>query len=66
MSIRIALNGFGRIGRNILRAAWNDPDITFVHINDLTNDATLAHLLNNGVVANPLKIHIGCSVYVLW
>ena len=45
MSIRIALNGFGRIGRNILRAAWNDPDIAFVHINDLTNDTTLAHLL---------------------
>jgi len=45
MAIRIALNGFGRIGRNILRSAWNDPDITFVHINDLASDDILAHLL---------------------
>jgi len=50
MSIRIALNGFGRIGRNILRTAWNDPEITFVHINDLTNDETLAHLLQYDTV----------------
>ena len=45
MSIRVALNGFGRIGRNVLRAGINDPDIEFVHINDLTDDAMLAHLL---------------------
>ena len=45
MAIRVALNGFGRIGRNVLRAALNDDDIQFVHINDLTDDATLAHLL---------------------
>jgi glyceraldehyde 3-phosphate dehydrogenase len=45
MAIRVALNGFGRIGRNILRAAWQDPAITFVHINDLANDELLAHLL---------------------
>ena len=45
MAIRVALNGFGRIGRNVLRAALNDEDIQFVHINDLTDDATLAHLL---------------------
>jgi len=45
MAIRVALNGFGRIGRNILRSSWNDPEITFVHINDLTSDELLAHLL---------------------
>ena len=46
MPIRIALNGFGRIGRCVLRAGWNDPELEFVHINDLTEDATLAHLLS--------------------
>ena len=45
MATRVALNGFGRIGRNVLRAALNDDDIQFVHINDLTDDCTLAHLL---------------------
>ncbi len=45
MPVRVALNGFGRIGRCVLRAAWDDPEIEFVHINDLTHDATLAHLL---------------------
>ena len=45
MTIRVALNGFGRIGRAVLRAAWGDEDIEFVHINDLTDDLTLAHLL---------------------
>ncbi len=45
MSIRIAINGFGRIGRNILRGAWGADDIEFVHVNDLTDDKTLAHLL---------------------
>ena len=45
MSIRVAINGFGRIGRCVFRSAWNDPEIEFVHINDLTNDSTLAHLL---------------------
>jgi len=44
MPIRVALNGFGRIGRNVLRAGLADPDIEFVHINDLTDDAMLAHL----------------------
>ena len=45
MSIRVAINGFGRIGRCILRSAWNNPEIEFVHINDLTSDDMLAHLL---------------------
>jgi glyceraldehyde 3-phosphate dehydrogenase len=50
MTVRVALNGFGRIGRCILRAAWEDPEIEFVHINDLTNDEVLAHLLSYDTV----------------
>lgn len=45
MSVKIAINGFGRIGRNVLRAATGNPDIEIVAINDLTDPATLAHLL---------------------
>jgi len=45
VAVRVAINGFGRIGRCVLRTAWNDPGIEFVHINDLTSDALLAHLL---------------------
>ena len=45
MARRVAINGFGRIGRLILRHAWNNPDFEFVAINDLTDAATLAHLL---------------------
>ena len=50
MPIRIAINGFGRIGRCVFRAGFNDPEIEFVHINDLTDDATLAHLLKYDTV----------------
>ncbi|HJN74983.1 MAG TPA: type I glyceraldehyde-3-phosphate dehydrogenase [Myxococcota bacterium] len=50
MPIRVAINGFGRIGRNVLRTAWNDSDIEFVHINDLTSDAMLSHLLKHDTV----------------
>ncbi|WP_454832223.1 ArsJ-associated glyceraldehyde-3-phosphate dehydrogenase [Pseudoxanthomonas wuyuanensis] len=46
MSIRIGVNGFGRMGRLTLRAAWGSPDFSFVHINDPAGDpATLAHLM---------------------
>ena len=43
--INVAINGFGRIGRMVLRAGWNDKKISFVAINDLTDTKTLAHLL---------------------
>jgi glyceraldehyde 3-phosphate dehydrogenase len=47
MTIRVGINGFGRMGRLTLRAAWGNPDIQFVQINDPAGDpATLAHLLN--------------------
>ena len=46
MSIKIGINGFGRMGRLALRAAWDWPEVEFVHINDPAGDAaTLAHLL---------------------
>lgn len=45
MSVKIAINGFGRIGRNVLRAASGNPEIEIVAVNDLTDPATLAHLL---------------------
>jgi glyceraldehyde 3-phosphate dehydrogenase len=44
MALRVAINGFGRIGRMVLRAASKDKNIQFVAINDLTDAATLAHL----------------------
>lgn len=43
--IRVAINGFGRIGRNTLKAGWKNKDIHFVALNDLTDTRTLAHLL---------------------
>ena len=47
MTLHVGINGFGRMGRLTLRAAWGDPDLTFVRINDPAGDpATLAHLLN--------------------
>ena len=45
MAVRVGINGFGRIGRNIMRAALGDKDIEFVAVNDLTDAGTLAHLL---------------------
>ncbi|HVN86383.1 MAG TPA: type I glyceraldehyde-3-phosphate dehydrogenase [Candidatus Binatia bacterium] len=45
MSIRIGINGFGRIGRNVLRAALDDSNLEFVAVNDITDAKTLAHLL---------------------
>jgi glyceraldehyde 3-phosphate dehydrogenase len=47
MTIRVGINGFGRMGRLALRAAWGDPAITFLRINDPVGDAaTVAHLLD--------------------
>src|SRR3954468_14541428 len=45
MAIKVGINGFGRIGRNVLRASLKDPNIEFVAVNDLTEPKTLAHLL---------------------
>ncbi len=45
MAVKVGINGFGRIGRNVFRASLGNPDIEFVAVNDLTSPATLAHLL---------------------
>jgi glyceraldehyde 3-phosphate dehydrogenase len=45
MAIKVGINGFGRIGRNVVRAGLNNPEIEFVAANDLTDTKTLAHLL---------------------
>ena len=52
--MRIGINGFGRIGRNIFRAVQDDPDIEIVAVNDLTDPATLAHLLKHDSVSGAL------------
>ena len=45
MSVKVGINGFGRIGRNFFRAALDNPNIEIVGVNDLTDNETLAHLL---------------------
>jgi len=54
MSIKVGINGFGRIGRNVLRAALHRSDIEFVAANDLTDTKTLAHLLKYDSILGPL------------
>ncbi len=54
MAVRVGINGFGRIGRNIMRAALGDKNIDFVAVNDLTDANTLAHLLKYGSVLGNL------------
>ncbi|WP_447977596.1 type I glyceraldehyde-3-phosphate dehydrogenase [Candidatus Nitrospira bockiana] len=58
MAIRIGINGFGRIGRNVLRASLGDPDLQFVAVNDLTDAKTLAHLLKYDSVHGPLSVPV--------
>ena len=58
MAIRVAINGFGRIGRMVLRAGWNRSDIEFVHINDLTSDDMLAYLVQQAHQLNASDIHM--------
>src|SRR5438552_16708948 len=74
MATKIGINGFGRIGRNVLRASLDRPDIEIVATNDLTDTKTLAHLLKydsvlgplhgdvkedaNGILVNGKRIHI--------
>jgi glyceraldehyde 3-phosphate dehydrogenase (phosphorylating) len=58
MAVKVGINGFGRIGRNIMRAAMGDKDIDFVAVNDLTNAATLAHLLKYDSVLGNLEADV--------
>ena len=58
MAIKVGINGFGRIGRNIMRAAMGDASFDFVAVNDLTNAETLAHLLKYDSILGNLKADI--------
>jgi len=58
MAIKVGINGFGRIGRNIMRAAMGAGDLDFVAVNDLTSAATLAHLLKYDSILGNLKSDI--------
>ncbi len=67
MAIKVGINGFGRIGRNVVRAALTNPDIEIVAANDLTDTVTLAHLLKYDSVLGQLKADVkvdGDSVVV--
>ncbi|MCO6510787.1 MAG: type I glyceraldehyde-3-phosphate dehydrogenase [Aridibacter famidurans] len=61
MAIKVGINGFGRIGRNVLRASLNDPDLDFVAVNDLTDTKTLAHLLKYDSVMGNLEQDISAG-----
>src|SRR5512138_1065383 len=61
MAIRVGINGFGRIGRNMLRASWDDPAIEYVAVNDITDAKTLAHLLKYDSVLGTFKEDVHAS-----
>lgn len=59
--VKVGINGFGRIGRNVLRAALNSPDIQIVAINDLTDSKTLAHLLKYDSLSGTLPVPVDAA-----
>jgi glyceraldehyde 3-phosphate dehydrogenase len=61
MAIKVGINGFGRIGRNIMRASMGDAGIDIVAVNDLTNAETLAHLLKYDSILGNLKADISAK-----
>lgn len=61
MAVKVGINGFGRIGRNIFRASIGDSDIDFVAVNDLTDTKTLAHLLKYDSVLGNLEHNISST-----
>ena len=58
MAVKVGINGFGRIGRNVYRAAMGAPDIKIVAVNDITDTATLAHLLKHDSVLGNLDVDV--------
>ena len=58
MAVKVGINGFGRIGRNVLRASLNDKNLEFVAVNDLTDPKTLAHLLKYDSILGNLPHNI--------
>src|SRR2546428_2945459 len=61
MAVKVSINGFGRIGRNIFRTSIGDADIEFVAVNDLTDTKTLAHLLKYDSVLGNLAHEISST-----
>ncbi len=61
MAVKVGINGFGRIGRNVFRTALGNPEIEFVAVNDLTTPATLAHLLQFDSILGNLKNEISAG-----
>ena len=61
MAIKVGINGFGRIGRNVLRTALNDKGLDIVAVNDLTSPKTLAHLLKYDSVLGNLSNEISAG-----
>ncbi len=61
MAIKVGINGFGRIGRNVLRTSLNDPNLEFVAVNDLTDPKTLAHLLKYDSILGNLQNKISAT-----
>ena len=59
MPVKVGINGFGRIGRNVLRASLEDPGIEFVAVNDITDPKTLAHLLKYDSVLGIFGAQVG-------
>src|SRR5260370_3004660 len=69
MPIKVGINGFGRIGRNIMRTALDDKNIQFVAVNDVTDAKTLAHLLKYDSVLGNLPhnvTHTEDTIAVAW
>ena len=61
MAIKVGINGFGRIGRNLFRATMGDKEIDIVAVNDITDPKTLAHLLKYDSVLGNLKADVGAG-----
>lgn len=61
MATKVGINGFGRIGRNVFRAALGNPDVEIVAVNDLTDAKTLAHLLKYDSVHGTLDAKVSVS-----
>ena len=61
MAVRVAINGFGRIGRNVYRAQMGNPDIDVVAINDITDRNTLRHLLKHDSVLGNLDADVAVT-----
>jgi glyceraldehyde 3-phosphate dehydrogenase len=65
MAVKVGINGFGRIGRNVVRAGLHRDDIEFVAFNDLTDTKTLAHLLKYDSVLGPLHEEVHSDDHTL-